>query len=342
MTLHNNLNDSQYGQRNTTAYNEAVGEFLSYLRARNYAAGSLDAYGHALSLLGRFLAMRQITDPVDVTAQVLETYRRHLASVTSKRGGPLAVSTQSHRLQAARVFFRFLCRAGHIAHNPADGLEPPRSEYRLPPATLTIEEVEALMALPDTATTFGLRDRAILEVFYSCGIRRSELLSLRLQDIDTRRATLFVFQGKGHKDRYVPIGSRALHWLDRYICEVRPRLAPPDGMDDGTVFLSYTGKAISRDFLTEMVTTYIDSSGTFKHGSCHLLRHTTATLMLEGGADIRHIAELLGHSRLETTQRYTRVSIHQLRQVHAMTHPGASLETDPLANDSTSRSSGLS
>jgi integrase/recombinase XerD len=308
-----------------TAFEAAVGEFLAHIRARNYAPGSLAGYGHALCLLGRFLAERDITDPAQVTASVLESYRHHLARVISIHGRPLAVATQSHRLQAARVLFRWLYRCGHVAHNPAEGLEPPISEHRLPPATLTVEEVEAIMALPDTNTIFGLRDRAILEVFYSTGIRRAELMALRVRDVDKARGTLFICQGKGHKDRYVPIGSRALHWIGRYLAEVRPRLALPTVLDDGTLFLAYTGKALSRDFLSETVTHYIDSSGTAKHGSCHLIRHSAATLMLEGGADIRHIAELLGHTRLETTQRYTRVSIHQLRQVHALTHPGANL-----------------
>jgi integrase/recombinase XerD len=114
--------------------------------------------------------------------------------------------------------------------------------------------------------------------------------------------------------------------VDRYVSEVRPLHAGPGDEESGQLFLSYNGKALSRDFLTEMVTGYISGSGTKKHGSCHLIRHTTATLMLEGGADVRYIAELLGHSRLETTQRYTQVSIEKLRQVHSATHPGAHLE----------------
>jgi integrase/recombinase XerD len=237
----------------------------------------------------------------------------------------LSVATQSHRLQAARVFFRWAFRTGRLPHNPAEGLEPPVAEHRLPPATLTVEEVEAVMAVPDTATVIGLRDRAILETFYTCGIRRSELIALKLAHVDPGRGTLFVSQGKGHKDRYVPVGSRALYWLDRYLNLSRPHLAVPGDCDDGSVFLAYTGRPLSRDFVSEMVTRYINASRTTKHGSCHLLRHSAATLMLEGGADIQHIAELLGDSRLETTQRYTRVSIHQLRQVHAATHPGANL-----------------
>jgi integrase/recombinase XerD len=309
------------------AFCDAIGEFSSYLRVRNYSAGSIATYGHSLSLLARFLAARGIYDPAEVSPEVLETYRRHLAGARTRSGQPLAVATQSHRLQATRVFFRWMRKVGHLSSNPADALEAPKAEHRLPPATLSVEEIEAIMALPDVSTSFGLRDRAILEVFYSTAIRRCELMGLRLCDVDHARRTLFIFQGKGHKDRYVPIGTRALHWVSRYVSEVRPKHALPGDADEGYLFLAYTGKALSRDFLTEMVTEYVSASGTAKHGSCHLIRHTTATLMLEGGADIRYIAELLGHSRLETTQRYTQVSIEKLRQVHAATHPGAHLES---------------
>jgi integrase/recombinase XerD len=309
------------------AFSDAVGEFCSYLRVRNYSPGSVSAYRHSLQLLCRFLAERAIYDPAQVTTEVLEAYRRHLAGATTRSGKPLTVATQSHRLQAARVFFRWMRKVGHVSSNPADALEAPKQQHRLPPATLSVEEMEAVMALPDIETPFGLRDRAILEVFYSTAIRRFELVGLRLCDVDHARRTLFVFQGKGRKDRYVPIGTRALYWVSRYVDEVRPLHAPPGDADPQNLFLGYTGKALSLDFLTEMVTAYVSSSGTAKQGSCHLIRHTTATLMLEGGADIRYIAELLGHSRLETTQRYTQVSIEKLRQVHAATHPGANLET---------------
>jgi integrase/recombinase XerD len=310
-------------------FEAAVAVFLEHLAVRNYAAGSVAGYGHALSILGRFLAEAGVVDPATVTAEVLDRYRHHLARSASARGLPLAVATQSARLQAARVFFRWLWRTGRIPHNPAEGLDPPLAEHRLPPATLTVTEIETILALPDTTTVFGLRDRAMLEVLYSTAIRRAELAALRLEHLDPERRTVFVAQGKGHKDRYVPIGERALHWIGRYLADARPHLALPPPRDDGTLFLGYTGRKLSRDYLSQLVTGYIDASGIPKHGSCHLIRHSTATLMLEGGADIRHIAELLGHARMETTQRYTRVSIHQLRAVHTATHPGANLPHPP-------------
>ncbi|MCU1494666.1 MAG: recombinase XerD [Acidimicrobiaceae bacterium] len=153
------------------------------------------------------------------------------------------------------------------------------------------------------------------------GLLRAELLALKLSDVDPSRGTLFVRHGKGGKDRYVPIGDRALHWVTRYEEEVRTSFVGEP--DHEVLFVAYTGRPLSRDWVSEAVKEYIDAAGVSKHGSCHLLRHTAATQMLEGGADIRFIAEMLGHTRLETTQIYTRVSIYQMRRVHAATHPGA-------------------
>ena len=200
----------------------------------------------------------------------------------------------------------------------------PRPDRRLPEATLSATEVASVLRVPDISRPLGLRDRAILEVFYSCGIRRAELIALTEQDVDFERATVFVRCGKGAKDRYVPIGERALFWLRLYLGLARPALA--GGIGTGRLFVSSAGTPICPDWLCRRVRGYFAAAGVTKRGSCHLLRHSVATLMLEGGADIRYVAELLGHARLETTQRYTRVSIERLRAVHAATHPAAGLD----------------
>ena len=171
------------------------------------------------------------------------------------------------------------------------------------------------------AKPLGLRDRAVLEVFFSCALRRSELISLWLRDVDFDRGTVFVRQGKGAKDRYVPMGERALFWVRLYVGVVRPGFVNSEFPD--RLFLSSAGTPLCPDWLCRKVRQYLARPGIEKRGSCHLLRHTTATLMLEGGADIRYVAEMLGHARLETTQRYTRVSIDRLRAVHAPSHPAA-------------------
>jgi integrase/recombinase XerD len=189
---------------------------------------------------------------------------------------------------------------------------------------LSASEVEQVMMQPNLADPLGLRDRAILEVLYSTGIRRMELVHLKLFDLDLERGTILIRQGKGKKDRFVPIGDRAAAWVQRYIREARPKLAVEP--DHGTLFLASTGEEISRDHLTATVRAYMVHAKIGKTGSCHLFRHTMATLMLEGGADIRFIQQMLGHASLSTTEIYTHVSIRMLKQVHSTTHPAASLD----------------
>jgi integrase/recombinase XerD len=200
----------------------------------------------------------------------------------------------------------------------------PRLERRLPRHVLTAEEVEQVLLGPHLGDGIGVRDRAILEVFYSTGIRRMELVNLSVWDLDQERGTLMVRQGKGKKDRMVPIADRAIAWIERYLRQVRPSLVMPP--DEGTLFLTNLGESLTPSRLTQLVREYVNGAELEKHGACHLFRHTMATLMLEGGADIRYIQEMLGHVELSTTQIYTQVSIKKLKAVHELTHPGAAKE----------------
>ena len=233
-----------------------------------------------------------------------------------------------------RAFFKWAARANHLLYNPASELELPKLEHRLPKAVLTASEADQVLNQPDTADPLGVRDRAILEVFYSTGMRRSELLGLGRYDLDVDRGTVMVRQGKGRKDRMIPIGERALAWIDRYVTEVRPELAVEP--DDGTLFLTNEGTPFTPSRMTQLVRGYVVAADLGKSGACHLFRHTMATLMLEGGADVRFIQQMLGHAKLETTQIYTQVSIRKLKEIHTATHPGAQLgrrATSPAAGE---------
>jgi integrase/recombinase XerD len=212
-----------------------------------------------------------------------------------------------------------MARQRLILHNPASELELPRLGHRLPKHVLTIAEAEQVLAQPDVTNALGLRDRALMETLYSTGMRRLELASLKLYDIDTERGTVMIRQGKGKKDRVIPIGERAAAWIEKYVRESRPQLVVEP--DDGTVFLSNAGEPFSLDHLSDLVRVHVDASKIGKRGACHLFRHTMATLMLEGGADIRYIQAMLGHTDLKTTEIYTQVSIRQLKQIHTATHP---------------------
>jgi integrase/recombinase XerD len=302
-----------------TAFDEAICDHLVWLASHGYAEGTLSGRRHHLIGLAGFLAEREITDPARVTPTHLDSYQRHLFHYKKRDGKPLSFRTQAQRLIPIKGFFAWLARSGAISFDPAATLVLPKTEHRLPEAVLSIEEVESVLACPDTTTALGVRDRAMLEVFYSSAIRRMELISLRVADVDHARGTLFVRQGKGGRDRHVPIGERARMWVQRYCDEARPSLSPTPDID--TLFLTVTGGSFAPDVLSRQVTAYMRAGAPDKHGSCHLFRHTTATLMLDAGADVRYVAEMLGHKKLETTMIYTRVSLIKLREVHSATHP---------------------
>ncbi len=255
---------------------------------------------------------------------MLEGYQRSLFHARKEDGSPLAFSTQAQRLGAVRTFFEWLVRNNRILHDPAAGLELPRPGQRLPRAVLSVAEVERIMAVPDLETPLGLRDRAMLELLYATGVRRAELSNLAVFDLDVERRALMVREGKGRKDRMIPTGERAVVWCERYLAEARPELVGQS--HNGFLFLTVTGQKIYTENLSRHVTSYIRRSGVAKPGSCHLFRHTMATLMLEGGADIRYVQQMLGHTDISSTQIYTRVSLRALEAVHSATHPGAGNE----------------
>jgi integrase/recombinase XerD len=298
-------------------------DYLQSLAIQNYSEQTI---GNREFLLRQFIQWcqeRGIADPVEVTRPVLERYQRYLFLYRKKNGEPMSFRSQHSRLVPLRMWFRWMTRRNHLLHNPASELELPRLGQPLPRNILSAPEVERILQLCDVADSIGLRDRAVIEVLYSTGIRRGEIVALKLYDLSLDRGVLLVRQGKGKKDRYVPIGERAIAWLEKYIREARPQLAIEP--DDMTVFLTVQGEPFSRDHMTSNVKARIDAAKLGKTGACHLFRHTMATLMHENGADIRFIQEILGHVKLETTQIYTHVSIRTLQQVHASTHPAAML-----------------
>lgn len=179
--------------------------------------------------------------------------------------------------------------------------------------------MERVLAQPAIDTTLGLRDRALLETLYSTGVRRNELRQFALANVDWERGQLLVREGKGRKDRIVPVGERALLWIRLYLDRARPALV--HGRAEHHLFLSWRGRALTGNVLSELVSRYLADAGLGSRGSCHLFRHTVAMLMLEGGADIRHVQELLGHARIETTQLYAHVSVVALKDAHRRAHP---------------------
>ncbi|MEO0415930.1 MAG: site-specific tyrosine recombinase XerC [Verrucomicrobiota bacterium] len=296
-----------------------VEEYLNFITVKGYSINTVDNRRDSLKIFLQWAHDRDITEIRIFTKPILENYQSYLWHWKKKNGQPLGVTTQRNRLSTLKDFFVYLSKQNHILANPASELELPRPEKRLPKPCPTKQEVERILSVPDISDPLGVRDRAMLELLYSTGIRRSELTKLKITDINRERGTLQIHLGKGNKDRVVPVGDRALQWIENYLTNVRPRLLL--NHTEKAMFLTSYGEAFNPDVLSRIVSKFIKAADIGKTGSCHLLRHSCATHMLEGGADIRFIQQLLGHEKLETTAIYTRVSIEQLKAVHSRTHP---------------------
>jgi len=291
----------------------AIRSFLNYLRVeKGVSANTLDAYRRDVEKFAAFAAGQRVT--LDkVTRDEIVDFLRHLYH---RR---LDSRTVARHLVTIRHFFRFALAEGMISDDPAETVESPRFRSSLP-MFLTVEEVERLIGQPDASTVIGLRDKAMVEVMYSAGLRVSELCKLRLNDIYYDKGYVRCI-GKGDKERLVPIGRRAIEVVRRYLKESRPKLArentPP------LLFLSRKGGECSRHSFWKTISDCGRLAGIRKKLKPHMLRHSFATHLLDRGADLRAVQMMLGHSDIATTQIYTHVVEERLKQVYREHHPRA-------------------
>ena len=251
--------------------------------------------------------------PGDVDSLILRAYLAERMAANRR-------SSVGRKLSAIKQFYRFLLRREHIRRDPTVGVATPKKDQQLP-AHLTVDDMVRLLEAPPADTPAGLRDRALLEVTYSCGLRVSELVGMNWEDVDPRLEIVRV-RGKGRKERIVPIGTRALAALETYreaIAALCSRAMP----DPRAIFLNRNGKRLTVRSVARFVDRYVVESGIAGKVSPHALRHSFATHLLDAGADLRAIQELLGHASLSTTQRYTHVSVDQLMRVYDKSHPRA-------------------
>jgi integrase/recombinase XerC len=258
-----------------------------------------------------------------VDKQVLRDYLAYLA----EQG--IAKASIARKLSAIRSFYRYLVREGILAKNPLEQTASPKLDRRLP-SFLTVEEMVRLLKAPDLTTPQGQRDRALIELFYAAGLRVSELVNLNLEqvNIDTREIRVW---GKGSKERMVLMGEPAARALTNYIGQGRPRLQGEKG-DRGALFLNNRGRRLTERMVQKILSKYARLAGINKRVYPHLLRHTFATHLLDGGADLRVVQELLGHANLATTQIYTHVTQSQARKVYLSAHPMAQIKDNELEN----------
>jgi len=290
---------------------EQIRTFLVYLETeRNVSPHTQAAYRRDLEQLELFVRREkgEIATAGDVNHLLLRRYLAHLGKSTKK-------SSQGRKLAAIRSFFKYLLRRGIVDKNPAELISTPKKEKRLP-FHLDIDQATALMEAPVQEAKYVLRDRAILEMLYSSGLRVSELTGMNIEDLDLTNGMLRVM-GKGGKERIVPLGSKASAAVEEYLAS-RGQTAV-----SGALFLNSRGNRINRRSVARIVDAYVLKIAAFKRISPHTLRHTFATHMLEGGADLRAIQELLGHASLSTTQKYTHVGLDRLMEVYDKAHPKA-------------------
>ena len=289
-------------------------QFQDYLIfERGLSKRTLSAYQHDLENCIEFLARQGITDPSHVTPTVLRTWIFSLHEVG------LAPSSIRRAQSAVRTFFRFLLAEGWLSVDPTERLESPKIRDRVP-EFLTKEETQRLLDAPNPQKSLYWRDRSILELLYASGVRVSELVGLLISGLDLDDSFITVF-GKGGKERIVPVGVPALLTLKRYLSELRPKLDQAEGR--GHVYLNARGRPLTRESVWKLVRDSGRRADINKNVSPHTLRHTFATHLLEGGADLAAVQELLGHVDISSTQIYTHVDREYLRQIHGKYHPRA-------------------
>jgi integrase/recombinase XerD len=307
---------------------DGLGAFVvRYVEAqalRGIHALTIASYRRDLIAFHAWCSERDVAKPTEITKPVLERYQRHLFYYRQKNGQPLSLRRQVLMLTRVRSFFRWLARHNFVLSNPASDLDVPRVPRRSLPDALTAAEAEAILAAFDLDDPAGVLGRAMAEVLYSTGLRRAELCDLTVFDLDPARGVVHVRKGKGGKGRMVPIGERALAWIRKYVDDVRPQFVTDPA--ERALFVNERGAPVNAPGLGDRIDQAKRRAGITKRGACHLFRHTAATLMLENGADVRYIQEMLGHARLDTTEIYTHVSIGKLKAIHAATHPAAKLE----------------
>ncbi len=297
-----------------------IHQFLQSMRMRNCSERTIASWNYKLVRFVNWLSERGLDCLAQVTPQIMAAYRRNLFHYRNPRTGkPLTFESQAHYLMPIRRWFDWMVNQALLETDPSADLELPKAEQRLPTAVLTADEVESLLNVPDVNTGLGIRDRTMMETFYSSGIRCGELVALDVYDIDAEREVLIVRLGKGKKDRVVPLGNRALSWIQKWTHDIRPELVTESSAQ--ALFVSKNGNRLGPTYVSILVRKYLTAIGIDYRGSCHLLRHTAATLMMENGADLRSLQQFLGHARLNTTQIYTHVSIQRLQDVHRKTHP---------------------
>ena len=293
--------------------------FGDELERRNFRPRTVAESGYNLIPLARFLKERHLQTPDAITTEVLGDFQRWLFYQPTQYGGVRSVASQNRVLSTIKSFFKFLHREGYLPHNPAEGLEYAREPRRLPRHVLTPREAKRILDSIDTSHERGYRDRTLMEVFYATGLRRTELLHLTVENVNLEEELLRINDGKGGKDRVVPLTRTACQFLETYLKGIRPAWAEKTGTD--RLFISWRGRPLDANTLGVLVTRHAQQAGIKQRVTCHVWRHSCATHLLKNQANLRHVQEILGHRSLATTERYLHLTITDLKEAHRKFHP---------------------
>jgi integrase/recombinase XerD len=290
-----------------------IKEYLASLRLeRNLSENTIASYKNDLFSLINFLNDSGIKDPSEITSKNLSDF----FVLLFKLG--LSSRSSARYYSSVKGFFGYLLSNGYIKINPIEKISSPKVSKNLP-GVLNINEIEKILSEPDVSKKLGLRDKALLETFYACGLRVSELINLKISDLFLNDEMIRVF-GKGSKERFVPIGSSAINWIGEYLKSSRP-LLEKKARSQHVLFLNNRGTKLSRMGVWKIVNNYAQLAGIKKEVHPHTFRHSFATHLLEGGADLRAVQEMLGHVDISTTQIYTHIDRDYIKQVHRDFHP---------------------
>jgi integrase/recombinase XerD len=302
----------------TKSFAALLRTFLLSRRVRGYSAQGERRAERVLTRFFAYLRRRGIKDAHAVQEADVVAFTRHVQTLTNRFGRKASADQRAHYLGAVRAFFAFLEKRGQVLASPARDVALPKIE-RLPRTVLTEAEAGRLMTAPEEGTHTGRRDRALLETLYGTGIRLNECVRLDIVDLDLLDGSLLVRNGKGSKDRLVPVAGRAAIALDLYLRDGRAALA--QDTREGALFLSKDGRRLGATQLNRLVARHARAASIEKRVHPHVLRHSCATHLLRGGADVREVQKLLGHRSIETTAVYTRVEVADLRHLIRRCHP---------------------
>lgn len=299
-------------------------KYFMHLKVLNYSPETVMSRHWCLAPFFRYLKEQGITDPIAITSTVVRNYQTHLFQQVNGQGKQNSVTYRNHLLIVAKSFLRFLFEEKVILEDPGKDVEYAILPKRLPRTVLTEHEVKKLLSMPDKTTALGYRDKTMLEVMYSCGARRQEIINLKLTELDLDAGTIRINAGKGNKDRVVPIGKIACRYLKHYVKEVRAYLVKDPTNDH--VFLSLQGNKLSKTMLGHWLKIYAQKAGIDKPITPHTLRATCATHCIQGKKrkqqmHPRHLMELMGHNSMEALNPYLSVSIVDLKEAHQRCHP---------------------